>query len=632
MCKDRAGWVTVLVALSLLACPLGAVWAQVTAAQQPATPPPGSVLQRIPPGCMGFLAVKDVQAFTGRIDAFIKAISPAGQPLLPMPVLELIKAQIRLGETFDSRGGFAVVMLDPQQYGVDLVSVITGKGEKPFNPADLPVVFVLPGTEPEKMLATFQPVKEGQDYKLTGMGEPSGWARQVSGYVLLSPNRKAIAAMAEVPKSVETQLSAADRALVNRNDATVWLNFRIVGPILDAAIVRMEKQAAEMKKRLEGGELPIGMGPQQIMLLSLAQAMPQWRQTIKQMEDMVAGVRIPKEGILLEANATFLADSLIGKSLAGYTFVAKPLLDRLPTMPYVVAAGFQGGPHPPKAEAAKQMDEAMAMEPFKSLSAEAKAKFRNLALAANEQVEGMQLYVGQNATGTSQLAMAAVWECKSAQKMRELLPDAVALAMDVISSSQDPNVKKIAVKYSKDAESLGERKLDVISLEIPGLAEAPEEARVIMKKVLGDDKLRLLVASADERVLVTSLGGGKEFLAAALKTAVGGGKLADDPGVVKSLKMLPERRLGVGVFSVPNLMSLIMSAIKEVAAAEGGQPPPINLQMPPSPPLAASVGIEGRDVTLNGFVPVETVAAVVKMVTGAMMMQMGPPMPPGEDF
>lgn len=629
MSRRRGAFVVVTVSL-MCGC---LAWSQAPAPPAaPAGPAPGDVLGRIPAGCMGFVAARNVQAFTGRIDAFIKQISPMGQPLLPISVLDLIRAQSRLGESFDPRGGFALVMLDPQQYGVDLVAAITeGKG---VEMSALPLVFVIPGKDPAKMLAAFGPIQDGADIKLPGLGDPPGWARQAGDYVLLSPNRKAVGALATMGKPVLTQLSAADKAMLTRNDAAVWLNFRVIGPVLDAAIVRMQKQTAELKQRLEKGEVPPFMRPQQAVMLGMGDAMASWRTMLKQLEDVTMGLRIPESGIVLEGAASFLPDSPIGKALAAYKHVAKPLLNRLPNMPYILAMGADAGPAMPEQETAKQVDQILSMVPFKDLSPEAKAKFRALLLTSQDELGGMQMFVGQNTAGAGKLGVAAVMECKSADKARQILADAVAVVAEMFQAGQDPNLKQLSVKYHKGMESLGDRKLDAIIIEHPELAKAPQSARNAMKVVLGEDKLRLYVTALDDKTLVMTMGGGKEFLAAALKAAGGTGKLAADPNVAKAVAMLPKDRVGVGVFSPQNLMKLIMDSLKDIAAAEGQQPPPIQLKVDSPDPFAMAFTMQGCDVGATGYLPATTIRDLIQVVMGMMMpaMQPGPEIAPGDDF
>ena len=109
--------------------------------------PASAALKQIPAGCMGFVVVNNVNGMCGKVDEFLKSIGPGGQPFLPMSVLDLIRAQMRLGEGFNSNGPFVVAMLDPQQYGVDLIEMLRLRGVNPPSAPEVPAVILIPGKD-----------------------------------------------------------------------------------------------------------------------------------------------------------------------------------------------------------------------------------------------------------------------------------------------------------------------------------------------------------------------------------------------------------------------------------------------------------------------------------------------------
>jgi len=596
----------------------GMLLASAAAAQQAATPVGASVLQRVPAGCAGFLVVRKVEDFTGKIDAFIKQISPPDQPLLPGSVLEMIKAQLQVGEGFDAGGGLAVVLLDPQQYDVDLLKLM--RLEPPADPSakppELPLVLVIPGRGAAGMLAAYNPTRKGEHIELAGAGFLR-WAREIDGYVLLGPNRKAIDAVAAGKNSVVARLSVADKADVARNDLTVWLDFRVLGPILDAAIAEMEKKTASQGS----GEDESGAPRVQLNFpgMSLRGSLGNYRRIIKQMDSLSLGVRMAKTGIVLAGRVGMRPDSVLGKTFAAYRHIPGPLLDRLPEMPYVAVFGSRNEPKAPKEFQLRQMDLALGQPPFKDLPADTKAKLREVFLGAEEQVQGMQMYIGANTSGQGQLAAAFVLECKSAAKVKGMLQTAVAAGAEAIRASKQEEIKQLVLQYHKGLEVLGERKVDVISVDHPELQSMDEEDRSTMKAVIGEDKVRLLVAEADGRTLVITFGGGRKFLSRALEAAAGGGKLESKPDVAESLAMLPKRRIAVGLLSASNLMTLA----KNIATAVGEEAPP--LQVAPTPPFAVAVTVERTDMGLVAYLPTATIKEIVRAMQGLFMGMGAPP-------
>ena len=624
---------SVITIVSVLAVGFGGLQAQEAPPAKP-LPPAGDVLKHIPAGCMGFVVVNNVEKFTGKIDGFIKQISPEGQPMVPGKILDMIRGAARLGEGFNANGGFAVVMLDPQQYGVDLVKMITGEAKKP-EPGEAPkkqplppVILMVPTADKTlaNMLAAYEPVKEGNYIKLVREDKDPIYCMVAGNYAMMGPNLKAVQNVAVGGKSILTQLSATDKTVIARNDVAGWVNLKMLAPILDAAIVKMQKDAAEDKG-------PVAMPMARIMMdKAMARNFAPLREIIKQLDDASFGLRIDEAGIIIDGRCSYLPDSVFGKALATCRPVVGPLLSRLPNMPYILAFGSRNEPKTPKDFNIKQINNILANEPFKGLSADAKVKFREVFLGLEDQVEAVQMYIGGITTGTGQVGAVCVLECKSADKVKAMLADGVAVANEVIQTVKDDDVKKSSVKYHKALETVGSIKVDVIDISHPELLTMEEDDRNKMKTILGEDKVRLLIASVDAKTLVITIGGSKTFLAEAMKTAKGTGTLHKDPGVAKTLAMLPKNRMGVGLLNIGN----IFKVIKNISAALGEPPPPI----PPivaEEPFAGSISIEGRDVSVVGYLPTKTVGEIAKFVMGMMMGGRGPgpaPMPPGgeEDF
>lgn len=584
----------------------------------PVGPPAGNVLMHVPSGCMGFVVVNNIQNFTGKIDAFLKQISPPDQPIIPGKVLDLICAQAKLAEGFNPNGGFAAVMLDPQQYGVDLVSMIDGEQPGDAVQKKMPVILIVPTTDKTmtKMLAGHEPVKEGNYVKL---GRGPTYCMVKGNYALLGPNLKAVRNVAAGIKPVLLQLSSADKALVARNDVAVWVNFKMLAPILDAAIVKIEKKMAEAKGG--GGRAMRPTMPGKMMFHNLSSA----REIIKQVSSASAGLRIGKTGIMIEGRGAFLADSMMGKVLAAYKPMAGSLLNRLPNMPYVLAFGARNEPKAPRDFNIKQINNLLANEPFAGLSADAKAKCLGIMLGLEDQIQATQVYLGGITTGNGQVGMACVLECKSAEKVKAMLVDGVAVAGEIIQTVKDEDFRKLSVKYHKSLEVAGGKKVDVISIDHPEINSMEEADRDKMKAILGEDKIRLLIASTDPKTLVITIGGGKGFLTEAIKTAAGRtGRLHMSPEAAKALAMLPRQRMAVGLFNVGNIFTII----KNISAAIGEEQPPI----PPitaKEPFVGSMSIKGNAISFNAYLPTKTVGEVTKAFMGLLMMRMGPGPGPG---
>ena len=126
----------------------GTVMAQTDAA--PAAMPTGAaavthlpaepIMGHIPAGAMGYVVVNNVTAMGGNVERFLEQTGlreMLGMPEMPGWLVGMIKGAAQLGEGFNPNGGFAVVMLDPQQYGVDMVSLM-GMAQPTTAPVEQP--------------------------------------------------------------------------------------------------------------------------------------------------------------------------------------------------------------------------------------------------------------------------------------------------------------------------------------------------------------------------------------------------------------------------------------------------------------------------------------------------------------
>jgi len=588
------------------ACVLGLGLLSAAAVAGPTTRPAGGpdVLGRVPADCLGFAVVKDIKDCTGKLDAFLQRLGEPGQEA-PDSLAE-ITGKVKLGAGFDASGGFAAVMLDPQQYGVDLVTMIAGPAdasEKEPDASQMPLVLLIPGTDPARMFAGREPVTEGGVVKFAGEDGTPRYCLQVGRHVALSGNLKAARAVAAGGTSVWPKLSARDKAFVAANDVSVWVNMKLLSPILDAAIARAKARAAKAGDDAEAGEAAD-------LLERFGPAMDEWRDRFKQMADATLGARIAADGLTIEARATYRPDSATGKALATGEGPSGPLLGRLPARAYAAAFGISNPPRMPREWHARQVERMLARAPMRDLPAKEKARMRAAMMALHEQLRGVQLWVGPAGEGEGALRVACVLECLSAEKLRAVIADAVEGVVQTMKLHKAAGAEKLTLAYRPAAETLAGRKVDLIRI-----AAAGKDAREGLKRIVGSDRPAVMIVEADAKTLVMTLGGGKDFLAAALKAA-GGGTLHANPSVAKALAGLHKRPMAVGVVNAKNVQAII----KAVRAAAGEKPVPVEITS--EAPFAGAVFVEGTDACLRMHLPADTVKEVVQVVVALMMQKM----------
>ena len=254
----------------------------------------------------------------------------------------------------------------------------------------------------------------------------------------------------------------------------------------------------------------------------------------------------------------------------------------------------------------------LAKKPCQGLTDADKAKLRAALLEMDRQVQAAQLWVGPGAEGQGALRLAMVLDCKSAGAVRKAAADAVAVAAKIIAISEDPKAKQITVTHQADAETLGDRKVDLVSL-----TAAADDAKGILKSLLAAEKLQVRIAQADDKTLVLALGGGKALLESLLKAAAGGkAEFQKSEAVAKALGRLPAKSLAVGLIHARNVQAIV----KAVRIAGGGKP--LAGDMKCETPFALGVYVDGADVGVTIHLPSDAIKEVIQTVMAIMMQQM----------
>jgi len=539
------------------------------------------VLKHVPVDCLGFAVVKNVAQCTDRIDAFLKTISVGGGEE-EIRVLPMIQAMVRMGEGFDPKGGFAAVMLDPQQFELDLVSLIVGPDPKAAAPArqppPLPLVLLIPGKGSARMFADREPTVDGKLVKFAGDDETPRYCLQVGNYVALGPNRKAVETVARGGASISAALPASDKAFIAANDVAVWVNFKVLSPILDAAIGRMK----------DGMDAPV------------AAIVNDWREKFKQMTDANIGLKFGAKGIELDMRASYSPTSAVGKVLTAWKPVATALLSKLPASAYAFAFSMTDPPKMPSDDVAKNIDRMLTEDPCKALDADDKARFKKALLTMDRQVRGVQLMVAPGAEGSATIRVGAVLECLSAAEVRKALADcAASLAALVKAHAAVDMAPPVTITHvsGKDTDRV------VLALD--------EKRRAIAKSVLGVESIEILIKQTDAKTLVISAPG-KGFLASLVASAGSAKGLNADPKVATALARMPVKPLAVALFDARGIQAII----KAVRTARGEKP--LADDMRASAPFVFGVYARGADVGIAIDLPAETIREIISTVKAAM--------------
>jgi hypothetical protein len=578
---------TILLSASVLALAAAAAPAAPDAAK------PHALLQRIPAGTTWFAVVNDLQAATKHLERYAGEIG-LGEPLqqaAPDGLLATMLGAARLGDGFDPTGGVAVAMLNPADVGVDLMGLLRpGAGGKP----ELPVAVFLPGKGVESVLAAWRPEKAGDNVRLVTPAGPM-FARQLGGHVVLGSSAKVVGLVADARKTAASELTARQRDALGRGDLALYVNMEVVAPLAAQGLKLAKKDLHKF-----GPQVHASTGP----------VLDFYARLLGQCRSALLTVRLGASALVVEEVAEFQADSAIAKILAAARPAGGPLLDRLPSLPYVLALGATAG----GAEAGA-LGRKLALPLLETMYKDHPAlvkRTQDISRRMAEQIRSSQLVLGGAPRGRGLFGAAWVCRCKDAGKLQGLLVDYGRLLKDSMAASAPPDgradIEAAKLVHTPKAETVAGVPVAAVDVTHPALAEMSEADRETMSKVLGESRVRIRMAAAGPRTAVIAFGGTNAFLAEALRAAQAGGGVHKDPHVRQALEALPRKPVMVMVFNAANLWELISRG----AEAMGKKVPPFDLTA--RTPLAVGAAIEGTSVVGTLVVPNDLTSDLVSIV------------------
>ena len=185
----------------------------------------------------------------------------------------------------------------------------------------------------------------------------------------------------------------------------------------------------------------------------------------------------------------------------------------------------------------------------------------------------------------------------------------------------DDEVKKFidSITLEREAEEVAGVKVDVLMIDLAKLEDLDEEDIADIKKIIGDEGVKVRMAPANNTTVAIVFGGGTARFEQALKQAQSAAApLAQDAGIQKMAALIPPQRNQVGYLAVDNAMNLVQNLIK--AADE--EPLPFETPKVDAPLTFASTGGDNW-VRIDVIVPMDLIVAGKNV--GMSMMGGQPP-------
>ncbi|MCK4601148.1 MAG: hypothetical protein KAU28_01695, partial [Phycisphaerae bacterium] len=359
------------------------------------------ILKVIPAGSVGYVLIHDVKKATDMVDRFLKETGLAQfvEDDMPAGCLKAILSEARLGEGlegFNPNGGAAIVMLDPNRFGIDLIKMMKsamsggGAATAPAEMPKLPFVVFVPGGDVTVVFGKYDPKPAEGHAKLmkVNLDGAEMFAKAMGGYVMLSPNADALAAVVKADKRADTELTGRHKQVVGESVVAVHVNARLIAPTASKAIKAMELLAEAHKEGL------VDDVPDVVEAFAdLKPVLGFYRYLLGQLESISFGVRTTETGVVVDGFVSYLPDSDYGKALAAFRPPGGNLLDNLPNVSYVMAAGQAVWTTAGTREAVLSviMDTLLNMEELKKVPRATRDKARQLAAKFLDEITGLQV-------------------------------------------------------------------------------------------------------------------------------------------------------------------------------------------------------------------------------------------------
>ena len=650
---------------------LSVAFVAATSVAQPAAPPAakGDLLERIPASAVAFVVVHHVKGLTDGVDSFIAEadLELVMKLLLKGKMddgaLRALTTAARLDKGFDAGGGFAAALLDPRLFGANILqmlplpSLLPADEAKPKEKPKLPIVVFVPGKSVQAVFGKYK-MAAGGKYTRVRLRIGEVFATQIGGHVVLSPLAKALDAVAESKQSIASELPAAKRALISASPLSVHVNMKRLGPTIGAVakFLPLLMKTTSTKGKLDEGEAKAkpkakpktkskakpkggaeGEGKDEggfdvgALILTAREGIIRSLATTvayisPELDAFTLLVRPAKSHLIIETLLTFKPDSAYAKFYAAGGGGGS-LLGRVPNLKYGLAIG---------AAATTVEGRKKALEEPGSLIPGLLGRI-GVSEAEMPKVKKLFDQLGQEAitaqvSGGGPPAKAGVFgvdvlvTCADTAKFKALLAETAATVEAALKASVGKKqADAVKIAYKAGVLKIGQTAVDAVTIAHPTLTNMPKDERAVLVKAVGEQEVRILVASPDEKTVILTFGGGTAMMAKALQTAAAGnGGILADPGTAAAMKHMPAPCVELTLVHAGNAAALYVGGVKQLDPKEED---PLGFEVTCKTPVAIGVGMTGRTKHTVIYVP----SRLFKDLAAVLMAYLIPAMPEPDD-
>ncbi len=537
------------------------------------------MLKMVPGDAWGFVMLRSLKTIDDKAQLLQETLNLP----IPAPVTPLLLAQLNAGDTIEMNRPFCLVAMDIQKLGMD----------KAF-------VMLVPAKDPKALLEKLmaEEAEEGVS-ACTVMGQPA-FAAIKEKVVILGPDKDTVAKVAKSQKTADEGFDKARLEALNKSDFYI-----------SASLASLWTAYGDMAKGF--------------LTMAMAATDPSGKSAegyLKVFEEMAAldlALSLDKNAVNLSILVLPKTDSDLEKMMADQKPGKESPLKLLPKEKYLLAFGgaVSFSEHTEKFASGTDLSSILKSAEIPGLNEDAVKKLdkglKNIAKATT----GYALSAAALPAGPDgMIGLTVVLEVKDS---KECIADLRKMYKAIWEASEDEDLATVKqnITHAADAETVGDDKIDTITVNLEGLAEEmdlSDDDLAGVKKIVGE-KIMLRFGPAGGKHVVVTFGGGKkrfEAVHAGLKS--GGGGLSDDSGIRKVAGQLPSPRIQEGFVAVDNILTLV----KDVAKALGEEEEfPFELAAIEAP-LAFATSMAGTCQRTDLLIPMKLITSVKELIETQM--------------
>jgi len=556
------------------------------------------VLELVPSNSMVVIKIKNIQDVNDKVADLSKQwgldkIRPEMGDLLGT-----LLTATNLGPGLNKTGDAAMAIMKPAQgqNEPDMVMLISVTDYKAFSGA-------LPNAKAEGDLTSFS---------MGGNPKP-GYAADWGKYAAISPSKELLA-----KKGAGIQVSAVSAKELAAKDLVAYANMK---EIRKEALPEFQKMKPQMLAMIEQGMMNApGANPKMVPLMKayISQLLNVVEGFLTDADGASFGVNLSKEGISTTLMADFNPDSYAGKAFKSMKNSDVSFTAGLPDGKYFLFGGMvidKAGIQMINDFIAPIEKEVAAMGTVDGKAIAAYIASAKTMMDSTKQVNFGMIAPPAAAFGKEGFLQGVNIMTGDAAKIATAQKDMIASEAEFLKAAGGMQLKVTATPGAKTVDGVS---LDSFNIAMNGQPQTPQEQQMMMLigMIYGPNGLNGYTGAIGADKMITAMGVNDEILGAAIKSA----KSNEDPlakGVAAKVNAaLPQNRLSAFYLQIDTIATTVLD-IMAAKGVPGGVKLPANL-----PPLAGAIDVEGSAIRADGYIPAQTVGALISAGLQVWMQNM----------